>query len=266
MAKVPATRGKNAVAEVDEAALFAGADAASESFDREDIAIPRLVILQSNSPQVLKRESTYVENAEPGMIYDTVSGELWDGEEGIVILPVFFRHTYIEWVTRENGGGFVADHGSAGKELPTERDPDTGRDMLPGGNQLVNTLEYIVYLLSDEGYSQAILTMTSSQLRKGRNWNSNIMKPLANGVPAPFYARAFRFCTIPESNDKGNWFGWKITFECRFIELPSSGYKWCNAPEFSEECAAFRKLLVEDKLRFTPPTASTEPVGDPDSL
>lgn len=271
MAKAISKTEEKALAKIeqDEAELFAGADNASESFDRDDIVIPRLVILQSNSPQTQKRENTYVEGAEPGMIHDTVSGELWDGEEGIVILPVYFRHTYVEWIIRENGGGFVADHGMVGgKELlaTTTRDETTGRDMLPNGNQLVNTLEYVVYQLSDEGYSQAILTMTSSQLRKGRNWNSNIMKPLGKDQPAPFYGRAFRFTTVPESNEKGNWFGWAIAFECRFVELLAKGYKWCDLAEFNKQCAEFRKLLVDEKLKIAPPTVSTEGESDSEAL
>ena len=268
-AQVPAKRGGREIATVDEAELYKGADSAASDFDRDDIAIPRLVILQTGSPQVQTRENTYVEGAEPSMIFDAVGAEMWDGEEGVVILPIHYRRTYVEWITREAGSGFVSDHGlTAGKELltTTTRD-DKGRDILPNGNQLNNTLEYVVYRLTPEGKFQCIINMGSTQLKKGRNWNPNIMKPLPGGVPAPFYARAFRFTTIPESNDKGNWFGWKIIFEHRLVELPQAGYKWVDVKTLNDECAEFRKLLVEDKIRFSPPTANVAEEGvNPDAL
>lgn len=275
-----AKRGNAEIEAAQQAAMMAGQESAAVDFGREDIAIPRLTILQTNSPQVLTRENSYVEDAEPGMIYDSVGNELWDGENGIVIQPIHYRRTFVEWITRENGAGFVADHGlEYGNELlPQTQKDDKGRDILPNGNQLNNTMEYVVHRLTEEGPQQCIINMGSTQLKKGRNWNPNIMKPLPGGVPATFYSRAFRFTTIPESNAKGNWFGWAIKFECYLWEFPAHGYKWCDLsvdknghaiePNFSLECAAFRQLLVDNKLRFTPPTApATESSeNDPERL
>ena len=251
-----------------EAQLYKGADEAGGDFGMEDLTIPRLVILQSNSPQVDKNEGAYVEGAEAGMIYDTVSGTLFSGEDGIVILPIHYRHSYVEWIPRTSGGGFVADYEiSVGQALldTCEKD-DKGHDILPNGNQLVNTMEYIVYLLGQDGPHQAILTMTSTQLRKGKKWNSNIMKPLAPGVPAPFYARAFRFTTVPERNAKGSWFGWNIALECRMVELKSRGYSWCDAQKFNIECAGFRKLLTDGAVKVAPPTSDAGASSDPEVL
>lgn len=266
--QLPVAQGNNAVATLSEAELYKNADEAKDSFGRDDIAIPRLVILQSNSPQVLKLENTHVKGAEPGMIYDAVGGELFDGESGVVILPIFFRRTYVEWILRENGGGFVADHGlKDGAELLATCNPDDkNRDILPNKNQLVNTLEYIVYKLTENGPSQCIITMTGTQNKKGRHWNANIMKPLGPGIPTPFYARAFRFKTVPESNEKGHWFGWNITFECRMVELPEKGYSWCDVSKFNKQCADFRKILGEGKIKFAPPPSDTGEVQDPEAL
>ena len=256
-------------AELDESALYDGHDAAGDDMSAEDIAIPRLTILQALSPQCQKREATYIDGAEPGMIYDTVSGDMWNGEEGVVIIPVYFRHTHIEWITRDKGGGFVRDWGLVeGKvqEATTVRD-DMGRDMLPNGNQLVNTMEYVVYRVDTEGAHQAIISFTSSQIRKGKKLNANAIKPLGPGITTPFYSRGFRFTTLPESNEKGNWFGWNILFEFRSVQMPASGYAWCDVAEFISQAAAFRKLLVDGQLQFTPPTqGGAEGEADPEKL
>jgi hypothetical protein len=57
--------------------------------------------------------------------------------------------------------------------------------------------------------------MKSTQLKKSRKWNSMmqaVQKIGANGRmfrPA-IYSQVYRLTTVPESNDKGKWFGWEV--------------------------------------------------------
>ena len=59
----------------------------------EDLALPFLKILGQLSPETNKRDGKYVEGAEPGMIYNTVTGELFDVRVNQRI--VNFRHNII---------------------------------------------------------------------------------------------------------------------------------------------------------------------------
>ena len=52
----------------------------------------------------LKRDGAYVDGAEPGHIFDNVSRQVYDGEKGIMVVPVTYRGTYIEW--KPDRGGF----------------------------------------------------------------------------------------------------------------------------------------------------------------
>ena len=54
------------------------------NISQEDLALPFLKILGQLSPEVNKRDGKYVEGAEPGMIFNSVSGELYDGVKGIM--------------------------------------------------------------------------------------------------------------------------------------------------------------------------------------
>ena len=54
---------------------------------QEDLALPFLKILGQLSPEVNKRDGKYVEGAEAGMIYNSVTGELYNGVEGINVIP-----------------------------------------------------------------------------------------------------------------------------------------------------------------------------------
>ena len=64
---------------------------------QEDLALPFLKILGQLSPEVNKRDGKYVEGAEPGMIYNSVSGDLYDGVKGIDVIPCLYKLEYIEW-------------------------------------------------------------------------------------------------------------------------------------------------------------------------
>ena len=53
---------------------------------QEDLALPFLKVLGQLSPEVNKRDAKYVEGAQPGMIVNSVTNELYDGEKGIQVL------------------------------------------------------------------------------------------------------------------------------------------------------------------------------------
>ena len=66
----------------------------------DDLALPFLKVLSQLSPQCNKTSNNYVEGAEPGMIYNTVSGTLADGEQGINVIPCHYKREFIEWGER----------------------------------------------------------------------------------------------------------------------------------------------------------------------
>ena len=68
----------------------ADADKGSQNITQEDLALPFLKVLGQLSPEVNKRDGKYVEGAEPGMIVNTVTNEIYDGTKGINVLPVFY--------------------------------------------------------------------------------------------------------------------------------------------------------------------------------
>lgn len=171
-----------------------------EEVDSESLAIPRLVILQQLSPQVEERD-----DLKAGMIYDTILEVGYDGTEGIRVVPVLYQRRMIEWQPREQGGGFVAEH------LP-EQAPQGERDgaiwRLPNGNELHDTRQHFVLYETADGWAPALISMTSTQIKKSKRWLT--MMKLAR---APMFAYIYRLTTVKEQNDKGRWYGWRITRE-----------------------------------------------------
>jgi hypothetical protein len=126
-------------------ALF-GNDTAKgfENMTQEDLALPFLRILGQLSPQVTEGDAKYVSNAKPGMIYNTVTSELYDGKKGIKIIPCYYKKDFPEWSDRGDGPGApVAVHLSNSPVIQTGK-RDGSKIRLPNGNYLEETASYYV--------------------------------------------------------------------------------------------------------------------------
>lgn len=188
-----------------------------ENADKDTYAIPFLTILQSGSPQCKKSDGAYIKGAEEGMLFNTVSGEVVDTENSeLLIAPFYFEHKYNEFGLREEGGGFFGSHlPGAHVVRQTSRD-EKGRDILPNGHQLTDCREhYVLVIKADGSYYPAVMSLSSTQISKSKKWMSfmNGLKMRGkNGLfTPPMAAHVFKLRTVPESNEKGSWFGWAIS-------------------------------------------------------
>lgn len=183
-----------------------------DGMNQEDFALPFLKLLTNTSPEIGD-----VEGAVPGMIYNSVTGSLFDGKKGILVIPCAYVRQYIEWAPRGSGSGApIAIYPSTSDILSkTHREPGENRDYLDNGNYIENTANHYVMVLDDNGVpSPALVVLKSTQLKKSRKWNSMMMSikmPGKNGLfTPPMYSQIYRLTTVKESNDKGQWFGWEV--------------------------------------------------------
>ena len=193
----------------------ADANAGSQNMTQEDLALPFLKVLGQLSPEVNKRDGKYVEGAEPGMILNTVTNEIFDGNKGINVLPVFYERKYVEWQDRGEGKGSpVAIHSADSDIVSTTTRDKSFKDRLPNGNYLENTANHFVVLLGNNP-STALISMKATQLKISRKWNSIMMGIKLNGknglFTPPTYSHIYNLKTVQMSNDKGTWFGWEVT-------------------------------------------------------
>ncbi|MCK5609905.1 hypothetical protein KAR91_48985 [Candidatus Pacearchaeota archaeon] len=210
---VPATRGTTApVNMANQMALDAQEGSGFENMNADDLAIPFLVILQSGSPQV-KRGQGHLEGAEEGDFFNTVTNEIMKGE--ISLICCAYEKAWIEWILRENGGGFVLKHGDDSILKLTKRD-DRNRNILENGHQIVDTAYHYCLLVREDGIAEpVVLGLISTQLKKSRRWNSTMqgLKVKIGKEPAftpPMYSHMYKAETVEEDNDQGQWMGWLI--------------------------------------------------------
>ena len=181
---------------------------------QEDLALPFLKVLGQLSPEVNTRDAKHVEGAQPGMIVNSVTNELYDGNKGVEVLPVYYKRQYIEWQDRGESKGAPVNIYDAGDDIPQTTRDKSNKDRLANGNYLENTVSHFVVLLGKTP-TTALISMKATQLKISRKWNSMMMGIKMQGknglFTPPTYSHIYKLKTVQQSNDKGTWFGWDVS-------------------------------------------------------
>ena len=92
------------------------------------------------SPQTKKQKKEYIEGAEEGMIFNTVTEELIDGAEGITVVPCYFEPVALEWTDRGTGSSApVAQHPVDTPLWDKTKKDELGKARLPEGTLGANS-------------------------------------------------------------------------------------------------------------------------------
>ncbi len=186
-----------------------------ENIDKDDLALPFLKLLQSSSDETKKKHANYVEGAEAGMFYNTVTKRLYDGEKGIQIIPCFYKLTYPEWAPFERKEGRPVNPDRGAEVLAKTKKDSSGKDVLDNGNQIIKTANHFV-IINGEKPEKALMAMKSTQLKVSRGWNSLMqdqfeMDPKTNkNVPAPMFSRIYKLNSV-ENSGSFTWHGYKVS-------------------------------------------------------
>lgn len=247
---VAKTKGQTGALILDPAQLEKDAGAGLSNVTKDDLTIPRLKALMATSPEVLKSKPQYVEGAQPGMILNTVTQELYDGDKGILVIPCSFVSNFVEWSPLGEGSNAPINIYSSKSDIlsKTTRDPRTNRDMLESGNYIERNANHFVLIYDEEtGASQpALLTFKSTGLKTSRKWVSLMMSATVKGSKGPFtppsFALTYRLRTTQESNDKGSWIAWSISREG---QLKDAGVY--------QQARELKDKIGKDELKFAQP-------------
>lgn len=232
-------RGTTAVANLDDVQSLMLEDAEQNlGFEKGDVALPFMRVLQSNSPQVKPKNAKYIDDAQEGTFFNTATSRIYDGDLGILTVPVFFEKQATLWTPRgaEGTGGFVAQLPVADAlellKLCTKNAKN--KDITPadlkgpagsinpdwGGKELtIAALYYLLVFTSKDdaaNFEPVAYPFTSTQMKKSRSWNaimqnSRLPHPAGTGsYRAPMHGFVYHMTTIPESNAQGEWMGVKI--------------------------------------------------------
>lgn len=190
-----------------------------ENVSQDDFGVPFLSICQKGSPEVDPTAKDHIAKRIPGIavgdVFATTSRQIVHhyGAGPLLFVPAGYNKAWVEWKTRESGGGFVKSHTSSAITKEITGRNDKGQDMLRNGNVLVTTAYFFGYVISEnEEPKLVVINLVSTQLKHAREW-LNMMQSIKvgpNRITPPMYSHHYLLSTTPESNAKGSWMGWKI--------------------------------------------------------
>ncbi len=227
----------------------ADAGMGTEGADKDSFAIPFLSILQPLSPQV----ADGIEGAKPGLFINSVTEEMMPE---VTIVPVAFQRRFLRWQPREKGGGYKGEYSPIDVETGNVEGltkGDDGRYYIGGTNpkehdRLSDVRNHFVLIVRPDGsWSQALISMASTQIKKSKRLLSQIqgiqmVGPNGARFNPPSFSHTYTAKSVKEQNDQGVWYGWDIHL---------------NGPvqdaELYAAAKAFHAAIVAGKVDIAPP-------------
>lgn len=198
----------------------------SEDVERTDLVIPRVEIVQALSPCLKKSDAAYIEGAEQGMLYNSVTRELYG--RMVMFIPIVFHKEFLLWKKRTEGGGFRGAYST----IPEAREALAALEEDAEDFDIVETPQNFGYIATRQGLQEAVVSMPKSKQKVSRQWNSMIR---LNGGDR--WSRAYMLSTVEDSSDKGDY--WNLS-------VAPSGY----VPEdvYKRAEALYNSILAGDRV------------------
>ena len=196
-------------------------DNASQGFENvktTSLALPILKLLQNGSGEAQKRNQNYVDGAEPGMLLNTVTKKLYDGAKGVSVIPCHYKLEYQEWADFGTGSGRPENIFPDGSDILAQTTKDgSGKDRLENGNYILTVGQHFVLIVGDDGTEQALVSMSSSQGKISRKWNSMMMSISFDGKNGPYtppsFSHSYKLTTVLNSGKGNQWYGYNVIKE-----------------------------------------------------
>ena len=197
-------------------ALYEGdAHAGFENVKTTSLALPILKLLQNGSGEAQKRNQNYVEGAEPGMFLNTVTKKLYDGAKGIEVIPCHYKLEYQEWADFGTGSGRPENIFDANSDILSKTKNENGKDRLENGNYIQTVGQHYVLIREGNSTENALISMSSSQGKVSRKWNSMMMSITLDGKNGPYtppsFSHKYRLTSVLNSGKGNQWYGYNVT-------------------------------------------------------
>lgn len=222
----------------------ADAGAGLEGADKASFAIPFIIVLQGQSPQL-----ETIEGAKPGKFLNTITNELFDE---VLVVPCAYQRRFIRWSPRASGGGYKGEYNpievETGKveglqqlngiylmDVPNGA-PAFDQKGLPLYDHLADTRNHFVLFRSSSGaWQPALVSLASTQIKKSKRFMSRIQGLLAQdgqgrSFNPPSFSHIYKMKSGKEENSKGSWYGVDIDL----VEPIKDAELYASAKKFNQ--------------------------------
>lgn len=245
--------GTGLVSEAQQAQWAADAGQGAENIETTDIAVPFIGHVQGLSKQLQENDPKYLPTAKIGSLFNTVTGEVFDAKEGLVVVPVTIQKVVAESEPKREGGkggGKILNIYTSRAEA--ESNAETGNVLLDGFRV------FVLYQTKAGGWSPAIISFcTKSKVYTMKNWNAlltGLRVPGPNGtrIQPPIFAYTYRITSAQQQFDDGTAAVLKVA-----AEGPASDEVYGQAKQF-------RKAFAEGAVKVGSEEGDTPAPRSPD--
>ena len=216
MGKAVTKANKSEMAEFDPSMFEADAGDGIRDLTQEDLALPFLKILSGLDPLLDE-----LDTARRGDLYNTVSGQVYSGKDGIRVIPCAYQRRFIQWAPRGSGSGAPLAIFETQQECPpVKRSEEDNKDYVVNGDgsYIEETHQHFIVIINEDGSAEtALIAMKSTALKKSRKWNSMMSSVQMQGKNGPFtpprFSQVYHLKTVQEENSKGSWHNWEMSRE-----------------------------------------------------
>ena len=194
----------------------------------DNMAIPRLKLLQVINKETQPSKAEYIEGAMAGQILNTVTSEL---HSAMFVVPLDWKEEFVIW-QKPHGSGKVASFDSEKEAL----DYMEANDLDMKGHSISRNPMHYVAILAPTGEVDgvAILDMPNTKIKVSKNWNTQINKQEQRGMPA--FGCVWELSVIEETATNGDYYNYKIGY---VADVPDSMYA-----ELRKQYEAFEETVA----------------------
>lgn len=173
-----------------------------EDVTASDIIIPRVELIQALSPVRDKKDPTYIDGAEEGMMYNNVTRALYGTE--VTVVPVVYRKQWLVWKDRKLGGGANGFRGAFATELEAKKHI---AELNEEGLVSTETAQHFCLIIQGAAIDEAVVSMSKTKLKVSKRWNS--LMRMAGG---DCFERAYKLAPTVEVNARNEkYYNFNVT-------------------------------------------------------
>ena len=184
-----------------------------EGTSKADFQIPFLNIVQAQSPIVTQGKPEYNAAAKAGMLFNSATMQVYDGQAGVVLVPCATQRVFCEFAARDKGGGFQGVHAPEDPIVTkaVAASKSFGKYNTDSGNNLVETF-YMFGLLVNGGeiLGPVILAFSSTKIKVYKSLMTLLRACTINKKTPPLFANLVKVGTASETNPKGTFFNYTL--------------------------------------------------------
>lgn len=216
----------------------------SEQVGMDDLVIPRLEIVQSQSPCLDKSDPGYIPGAAIGDLVNSVTNTNYGRE--VFVVPVHYTKQWLVWKDRKQGGGFFGAYPNP-QEAADRVEQEGGKEK---GVESIDTPTHLCLLVDTKNgtVDEIIVSMPRTKAKVSRNWNAMIKL-----TGQDRFARVYRIATAQEKNKRGETYQNYVIAQSGF---PAKAL-YARAENLYKQISAGQRNVVMDTKNYD----AGEPAG-----